>query len=139
MHFSISYYSISRLITSNQFKKLSNLYDTFRFFFYFYFSWNEWVTLPVLFSDLPRNAQLALTIYDCIGCSQTQPVGGTTISLFGKHGVFRTGMIDLKVWPNCEADGNFPSQTPGKTKDNGKIQTQRLAKVLHLVYLKFCF
>ncbi|EEB15521.1 Phosphatidylinositol 3-kinase catalytic subunit type, putative [Pediculus humanus corporis] len=93
-------------------------------------NWNEWVTLPVLFSDLPRNAQLALTIYDCIGCSQTQPVGGTTISLFGKHGVFRTGMIDLKVWPNCEADGNFPSQTPGKTKDNGKIQTQRLAKLV---------
>ncbi|KAK6643525.1 Phosphatidylinositol 3-kinase catalytic subunit type 3 [Polyplax serrata] len=92
-------------------------------------NWNEWVTLPVLFSDLPRNAQLALTIYDCVGSSQTEPVGGTTISLFGKHGLFRQGMIDLKVWPNCEADGNFPSKTPGKTKDKGKIQTQRLAKL----------
>jgi hypothetical protein len=52
-------------------------------------SWNEWVTLPVMFSDLPRNAQLALTIYDAVGPSKIQPVGGTTISLFGKHGVFR--------------------------------------------------
>jgi hypothetical protein len=52
-------------------------------------SWNEWVTLPVMFSDLPRNAQLALTVYDTVGPSKIQPVGGTTISLFGKHGVFR--------------------------------------------------
>lgn len=42
-----------------------------------------------MFSDLPRNAQLALTIYDTVGPSKIQPVGGTTISLFGKHGVFR--------------------------------------------------
>jgi Phosphoinositide 3-kinase C2. len=42
-----------------------------------------------MFSDLPRNAQLALTIYDAVGPSKIQPVGGTTISLFGKHGVFR--------------------------------------------------
>lgn len=94
-----------------------------------YFSWNEWVTLPVLFSDLPRNAQLALTIYDCVGSCETKPVGGTTISLFGKHGVFRQGMLDLKVWPDQEADGKCPSQTPGKTKDKGKVQMQRLAKV----------
>lgn len=47
------------------------------------------MTLPVMFSDLPRNAQLALTIYDAVGPSKIQPVGGTTISLFGKHGVFR--------------------------------------------------
>lgn len=55
----------------------------------FLYSWNEWVTLPVMFSDLPRNAQLALTIYDTVGPSKIQPVGGTTISLYGKHGVFR--------------------------------------------------
>lgn len=92
-------------------------------------SWNEWVRLPVLFSDLPRDAQLALTIYDCVGAGKTRPIGGTTISLFGKHGVMRQGMLDLKVWPDKEADPNFPSLTPGKTKDEGKEQMQRLAKV----------
>ncbi|XP_069694046.1 phosphatidylinositol 3-kinase catalytic subunit type 3 isoform X1 [Periplaneta americana] len=93
-------------------------------------NWNEWVTLPVMFSDLPRNAQLALTVYDTIGPSKIQPVGGTTISLFGKHGVFRQqGMLDLRVWPNQEADGNFPSTTPGKARDHGKEQMQRLAKL----------
>lgn len=38
-------------------------------------------------------------------------------------------MLDLRVWPNREADGNFPSSTPGKEKDNGKAQMQRLAKL----------
>ena len=58
-------------------------------FSWWFFSWNEWVTLPVMFSDLPRNAQLAFTVYDTLGPSKIQPVGGSTISLFGKHGVFR--------------------------------------------------
>ena len=53
------------------------------------FSWNEWLLMPLLFSDLPRNAQLAITIYDCVGPGERRAVGGTTISLFGKNGVFR--------------------------------------------------
>jgi len=49
-------------------------------------SWNEWLTLPIKYSDLPRNAQLAFTIWDIYGTNQTTPVGGTTISVFGKQG-----------------------------------------------------
>lgn len=45
--------------------------------------------MPVQFNDLPRTAQLALTIYDCFGPDKLGPVGGTTISLFSKHGLFR--------------------------------------------------
>lgn len=92
-------------------------------------NWNEWVTLPVMFSDLPRNAQLAVTVYDTIGPSQIQPVGGTTISLFGKHGMFRQGILDLRMWPNQVADGNCPSSTPGKASDHGKEKMQKLAKL----------
>lgn len=53
------------------------------------FSWNEWLHLPLEFCDLPRTAQLAITIYDCAGPDKLTPVGGTTLSLFSKHGVFR--------------------------------------------------
>ena len=49
-------------------------------------SWNEWLTLPINYSDLPRNALLAFTIWDIYGPNRAVPVGGTTISLFGKHG-----------------------------------------------------
>lgn len=55
----------------------------------FIFSWNEWLQIPLEFCDLPRTAQLAITIYDCSGPDQLTPVGGTTVSLFSKHGIFR--------------------------------------------------
>ncbi|XP_032457684.1 phosphatidylinositol 3-kinase catalytic subunit type 3 isoform X5 [Nasonia vitripennis] len=92
-------------------------------------NWNQWITLPISYADLPRSAQLCITLYDCAGPNRQIPIGGTTISLFGKHGVFRQGMLDLKVWPGVEADGNTPSSTPGKARDHGKEQMQRLAKL----------
>ncbi|KAJ2938471.1 hypothetical protein O0L34_g12916 [Tuta absoluta] len=88
-------------------------------------NWNEWVTLPVFFSDLPRNAILAMTIYDCAGPGKVMVVGGTTISLFGKHGMLRQGMFDLRVWPGVEGS----EKTPGKAPDRGKEQMQRLGKL----------
>ena len=49
--------------------------------------WEEWLTMPLKISDLPRNAQLAITAWD-IESPQTGdvPVCGATISLFDKHG-----------------------------------------------------
>ncbi|XP_015590775.1 phosphatidylinositol 3-kinase catalytic subunit type 3 isoform X3 [Cephus cinctus] len=92
-------------------------------------NWNQWVTLPMSYSDLPRDAQLCVTLYDCAGPGRQVPIGGTTISFFGKHGVFRQGMLDLRVWPGVEADGSYPTTTPGKARDHGKEQMQRLAKL----------
>ncbi|XP_073996112.1 phosphatidylinositol 3-kinase 59F [Rhodnius prolixus] len=92
-------------------------------------NWSEWITLPVMFSDLPKNALLAMTVYDCVGPADMRPVGGTTVSLFGKHGVFRQGMLDLKVWPHKIADGSENTTTPGKTPGCGKEKMQKLAKL----------
>lgn len=47
------------------------------------------MTLPHLFSELPRTAMLAISILDIAGAGQVTVIGGTTISLFGKNGVFR--------------------------------------------------
>ncbi|KAB1258448.1 Phosphatidylinositol 3-kinase catalytic subunit type 3 [Camelus dromedarius] len=92
-------------------------------------SWNEWLKLPVKYPDLPRNAQVALTIWDVYGPGKAVPVGGTTVSLFGKYGMFRQGMHDLKVWPNVEADGSEPTKTPGRTSSTvSEDQMSRLAK-----------
>lgn len=66
-------------------------------YFVFLCSWNEWVTLPIQYNDLPRTAQLALTVYDCLGPNKMFPVGGTTISMFSKYGLFRqVGDIHFK-------------------------------------------
>ncbi|XP_062590997.1 phosphatidylinositol 3-kinase catalytic subunit type 3-like [Saccostrea cucullata] len=91
-------------------------------------NWNEWLTLPVKYSDLPRNAVLCLTVWDIYGTNKSIPVGSTTIPLFGKRGTYRQGMHDLKVWPNTLPDPNVNSTTPGKTKDH-KDQMSKLAKL----------
>ncbi|TSN12224.1 Phosphatidylinositol 3-kinase catalytic subunit type 3 [Bagarius yarrelli] len=57
------------------------------------------------------------------------PVGGTTVTLFGKYGMFRQGMHDLKVWPGVEGDGAETTSTPGRTSSTlGEDQMGRLAK-----------
>ncbi|XP_053427226.1 phosphatidylinositol 3-kinase catalytic subunit type 3-like isoform X2 [Nycticebus coucang] len=92
--------------------------------------WNEWLKLRVKYPDLPRSAQVALTIWDVYGPGKAVPVGGTTVSLFGKYGMFRQGMHDLKVWPNVEADGSEPTKTPGRTSSTlSEDQMSRLAKL----------
>ncbi|XP_028821207.1 phosphatidylinositol 3-kinase catalytic subunit type 3 isoform X2 [Denticeps clupeoides] len=92
-------------------------------------NWNEWLRLPVKYPDLPQNAQVALTVWDIYGPGRATPVGGTTVTLFGKYGMFRQGMHDLKVWPGVEGDGEEPTSTPGRTSSTlAEDQMGRLAK-----------
>ena len=49
-------------------------------------SWNEWLRLQVKYPDLPQSAQVALTVWDVYGPGRAVPVGGTTVTLFGKYG-----------------------------------------------------
>ncbi|CAG5116986.1 unnamed protein product [Candidula unifasciata] len=93
-------------------------------------NWNEWLTLPIKFSDLPRDTVLAFTIWDYYGIEGKVPIGGTTISVFGKRGTLRKGMHDLKVWAGSNPDplpGNL-SKTPGKSRDANDRMSQ-LAKL----------
>ncbi|XP_052870088.1 phosphatidylinositol 3-kinase catalytic subunit type 3 [Anopheles cruzii] len=93
-------------------------------------SWNEWVTLPLRFTDISRNSVLGLTIYDCAGGREkTTVVGGTSITFFSTNGLFRQGLYDLKVWPQVEPDGSTDSSTPGKCANAGVSQMQRLSKL----------
>ncbi|XP_078606868.1 phosphatidylinositol 3-kinase catalytic subunit type 3-like [Branchiostoma floridae x Branchiostoma japonicum] len=91
-------------------------------------NWNEWITLPLKYSDLSRNAQVAFTVWEIYGPRKALAVGGTTVPLFGKHGMFRQGMHDLRVWPDQESDGSEPSKTPGKISNNDDQMT-RLGKL----------
>uniref|UniRef100_A0A674B492 Phosphatidylinositol 3-kinase catalytic subunit type 3 n=1 Tax=Salmo trutta TaxID=8032 RepID=A0A674B492_SALTR len=93
-------------------------------------NWNEWLKLPVKYPDLPQSAQVALTVWDVYGPGRATPVGGTTVTLFGKYGMFRQGMHDLKVWPGVEGDGGEPTSTPGRTSSSlAEDQMGRLAKL----------
>lgn len=89
----------------------------------------RWITLPLLYSDLPRTAILAITIFDCSGPGKMTTIGGTSISLFGKNSVFRQGLYDLRVWSFQEGDGNENTTTPGKVICSSQNKMQRLAKL----------
>ncbi|KAG8194041.1 hypothetical protein JTE90_028384 [Oedothorax gibbosus] len=91
-------------------------------------NWNEWLTLPIKFCELPRNALITLTVWDIYGPNKTVPVGGATVSVFSKYGALRQGMHDLRLWNNLQADGNLKTKTPGKT-DCCKEQMTKLSKL----------
>ncbi|KAF0683692.1 Aste57867_24254 [Aphanomyces stellatus] len=76
--------------------------------------WNEWLTLPMKFKDLPRNAVIALTLW---GVGQA-PIGGTTMPIFAKDGRMKDGVQCLRVWPDVAADPQLDTTTPSDFADN---------------------
>ncbi|KAJ8603932.1 hypothetical protein MRB53_041999 [Persea americana] len=81
--------------------------------------WNHWLSLPVRYSTLPVNTQLAITIWDLAPIAQNDvdsshhiPFGGTTIPLFDEDATLRTGRQKCKVWRHKAADGFTESATP---------------------------
>uniref|UniRef100_H2YNJ4 Phosphatidylinositol 3-kinase catalytic subunit type 3 n=1 Tax=Ciona savignyi TaxID=51511 RepID=H2YNJ4_CIOSA len=92
-------------------------------------SWNEWLRLPVRFSELPRHAVATVTVWDTHGPGKALPVGGSTIPLFGKYGTFKKGRHDICIWPDVVADGRTPTSTPYKAPPHASKQMTRLAKL----------
>jgi phosphatidylinositol 3-kinase len=50
------------------------------------YCWDEWLTLPLRISDLPKNSLLTITAWDLYTSDQDIPVAGSTIPLFDKYG-----------------------------------------------------
>ncbi|KAF9814425.1 hypothetical protein IEO21_05089 [Rhodonia placenta] len=89
------------------------------------YTWNEWITLPIRYCDLPLNAQVTFTVWDIAGPRSAIPVGGSTFRLFGKKWSLRRGKHRLLLWPDREADGSIETTTPSKvdTKDEmGRLE-----------------
>lgn len=86
-------------------------------------AWNQWLSLPVNYSTLPSNTQLAITLWDVTGVPSRSgdfagahhiPFGGTTISLFDEEGTLRTGRQKCRVHRHKAADGFSDTTTPSK-------------------------
>ncbi|KAH9481692.1 Phosphatidylinositol 3-kinase catalytic subunit type 3 [Psilocybe cubensis] len=78
------------------------------------YTWNEWITLPIRYCDLPLSAQIAFTVWDIGGPRAAIPVGGSTFRMFGKKPTLRRGKHRLFLWPGVEADGSVETTTPSK-------------------------
>eukprot|EP00126_Sphaerothecum_destruens_P001154 Sdes_comp13335_c0_seq1m3146 len=92
-------------------------------------NWNEWLVFPIQYRDLPRNARLCFTIWQITSPRNVQPLGGTTLEIFRKYGVARTGKHKLVLYQGVEADGSFNSTTDGKTGCPSS-ELDRLEKIL---------
>ncbi|KAL7279363.1 hypothetical protein ACG7TL_007204 [Trametes sanguinea] len=89
------------------------------------YTWNEWITLPIRYCDLPLNSQITFTVWDIAGPRSATPVGGTTFRLFGKKWTLRRGKHSMILWPDREADGAIETTTPSKigTRDEmGRLE-----------------
>ena len=94
-------------------------------------NWNEWITLPIHYKDIPRSAILAFTIYDIYGPREAVAVGGMTINIFGKRSCLRQGIHDLRVWQGVEADGSLNNATPGEADSiEGRSEMTRLSELV---------
>jgi phosphatidylinositol 3-kinase len=80
--------------------------------------WNEWLTLPVTYSTLPPNSQLAITIWDLSPAGgegargHAIPFGGTTLPLFDKENILQKGRQKCFVHRRKAADGLASTSTP---------------------------
>lgn len=76
--------------------------------------WNEHITLPIRYRDLPLGSQLAVTVYDIAGPGELAVVGGSTLRLFGNKCTLKKGKQRLFLWKGKAADGSVETETPSK-------------------------
>ena len=47
--------------------------------------WNEWITLPIKYRDLPADAWLAFSLWEIDGPQQPRIMASTALPLFSKQ------------------------------------------------------
>ncbi|CCJ29853.1 unnamed protein product [Pneumocystis jirovecii] len=75
-------------------------------------TWNEWLSFPLNYSDLPLNAQFAIVVSDIYGSKLNKPFAGTTVKLFSSNNTLKMGLQKLNLYIGVPADGNNNSTTP---------------------------
>ncbi|KAJ3092312.1 Phosphatidylinositol (PI) 3-kinase [Quaeritorhiza haematococci] len=93
-----------------------------------HWTWNEWITIPIKYRDLPLSTQLAFTVWDVRAPRRTSVLGSTTMSLFGKNNTLKKGKHKLYVWAFKETDGRVQTSTPSKINDSSDMD--RLEKLM---------
>jgi phosphatidylinositol 3-kinase len=66
--------------------RIKEFFRNKKIFIFILFSWNEWLTLPLRYCDLPRHAILTFSIHELISPTDIRIIGSTTISLFASDG-----------------------------------------------------
>ncbi|CAN6446279.1 unnamed protein product [Victoria cruziana] len=94
------------------------------------YCWNELITLSAKYRDLTAHTQLGLTVWD-VSSAKEGPIGGATVLFFSSKRQLKTGKQKLRLWPHKEADGSFPTATPGKVPRHERGELERLEKLVN--------
>ncbi|OAY34523.1 phosphatidylinositol 3-kinase, root isoform [Manihot esculenta] len=95
------------------------------------YCWNELITLSTKYRDLTAHSQLAVTVWDVSRGKDEGLIGGATLLLFNSKMQLKTGKQKLRLWPGKEADGSFPTNTPGKVPRHERGELERLEKLVN--------
>ncbi|XP_022962160.1 phosphatidylinositol 3-kinase, root isoform [Cucurbita moschata] len=95
------------------------------------YCWSELITLSTKYRDLTAHSQLALTVWDVSRGKEEELIGGATILLFNRKKQLKTGKQKLRLWLGKEADGSFPTTTPGKVPRHERGELERLEKLVN--------
>ncbi|KAJ1930687.1 Phosphatidylinositol (PI) 3-kinase [Tieghemiomyces parasiticus] len=90
--------------------------------------WNEWLTLPIKYRDVPLTAQLLFNVWVMKAPREVEIVGGCTLSLFTRNHKLRQSRQKLLLWSDLPADSLSPTRTPGKA--GPKTEMDRLEKLI---------
>ncbi|KAF0289167.1 Phosphatidylinositol 3-kinase catalytic subunit type 3 [Amphibalanus amphitrite] len=95
-------------------------------------NWNEWLTLPVRYCDLPDDAVLRFTVFEPCRPQRAAVVGATSIKVFTPDRCLNQGLHDLRLSPPPEelpestaraTDGAAGDGGPGAAKSEGGTET----------------
>ncbi|KAJ7953602.1 Phosphatidylinositol 3-kinase, root isoform [Quillaja saponaria] len=93
--------------------------------------WNELITLTTKYQDLTVHSQLVLRVWDLSRGKDEELIGGAIIPLFNSKKQLKTGKQKLRLWRGKEADGMFPTATPGKVPRHECGELERLEKLVN--------
>ncbi|KAF2351048.1 Phosphatidylinositol 3-kinase C2 domain [Trinorchestia longiramus] len=85
-------YSLS---TQTSFVEMSSRWD-----------WYEWLELPVLVCDLPKDSRLVFTVWDSKKPGQMWCIGTATVDVFDENGEMNTGKKDLRLVEDPDKEEN---------------------------------
>ncbi|VDK70545.1 unnamed protein product [Litomosoides sigmodontis] len=94
------------------------------------YSWDEWIVLPVRISELSLDSFIHTCLWDVTDGLEARFIAHSSVSLFSKRGVFRSGTIALKMEVATKPDDYLNPPLPSKVfaKQTGVDRLQKRTK-----------
>eukprot|EP00730_Choanoeca_flexa_P019747 TRINITY_DN9656_c0_g1_i4.p1 TRINITY_DN9656_c0_g1~~TRINITY_DN9656_c0_g1_i4.p1 ORF type:complete len:873 (+),score=193.66 TRINITY_DN9656_c0_g1_i4:22-2640(+) len=87
--------------------------------------WDEWLTLPFVLADLPRDSKLIINVTEPEGPGRWRTVGGSVVDLFTTGGLLRRGYVTMALTQQeTEVDHHLPDVSLRPKTSAGRMHAQ---------------